>query len=705
MNLKRGLDLINPSPNTDHISNWQRIGSTDLPLVEDSVDAFNLENTQTSGRRSPIQLIPDRSSSIPSFSHNTADSPSRPMSQDSLSQFTQGLGELPAFKAGRYGYRKKYIRDYYGRRRRTYQRYKMNFAQRFMKAFNPRKYGFIVTPKGSMEAQAGTTYRSATDAQKAWRKANHFYGRGMYYGNGGYGQKLMRTLKRNRVGDFALQSAMKYAGSGNYNDLFPSQSNIDSSPSVQSVGDETGDLVITHTEYIGDIYGNELDESGKPVDFSSVKFILNPGMEKTFPWLSQLAANYQEYEFEQLIFKVTSSLSEVSSNNGQVGELLAVTQYKPSAPEFKNKTDVRHYQHYSRALTTESMTHGVECDPSKLPLQKESLYVRSQEIGPNESLNDYDWGYTQVCVHNTPASLANAAVGSLEVYYRVKLSKPIIKSSKGLSISKSIHTTGIMPSQKDITLSTSKLAFFSGALNNKAIEPKIESILYAVDDHLHIAPEDNQHIVAYLDNIAADYAAMENIMELDATGQNSDTLLKLTLPAHYSGFFKLKITVQHNSGRILSIPDIEYIWDIIVPVLYLGGAVETVNDIPFDFKSANTAPSVGTQNPIRQLGVGPATAETMNENESLLTWEIHFHASQATNKVDNTIAFCLAWPRVRSDGSACYMNYRHGIWATSMNMELEEYNPSFGTDEEDMEPIFETSRGKTGTFSEIYALG
>ena len=132
-------------------------------------------------------------------------------------------------------------------------------------------------------------------------------------------------------------------------------------------------MVITHTEYIGEVYGNGLidpgDSSSAPIPFESNKLILNPGMEKTFPWLSQIAANYQEYELEQLVFKFTPQLAEVSSNNGLVGQVLIVTQYKPQAAPFKNMDDVMHYNHYSKGKTTEDITYGVECDERKLPLQ------------------------------------------------------------------------------------------------------------------------------------------------------------------------------------------------------------------------------------------------------------------------------------------------------------------------------------------------
>jgi hypothetical protein len=327
-------------------------------------------------------------------------------------------------------------------------------------------------------------------------------------------KKFQKQMKKKKIGQMALDAAIEgakmYAGAGNYNDLFAEQTNTDSTPTVQTVSDETGDMVITHTEYIGEVYGNGLLANGSPNLFESNKLVLNPGMEKTFPWLSQIAQNYQEYEFDQLVFKYTPQLAEVSSNNGQVGQVLIVTQYKPNAGMFKDKSDVMNYNHYSIGKTTEDIHHGVECDPEKLPLQKATMYVRNQDLSADESINDFDWGFTQICVHNTPATLADASVGSLEVYYTVKLSKPIVKTSKGEGISTSVATTGINPPLRinDDSLEAAGITLYQGAHNNEAVQPRIRTLpIYANNQdqfELDYDPAINIHAITAIEGAVED---------------------------------------------------------------------------------------------------------------------------------------------------------------------------------------------------------
>lgn len=73
-------------------------------------------------------------------------------------------------------------------------------------------------------------------------------------------------------------------------------------------GDETGSICISNREYVGDIFAPSASGT-----FSVTPFPLNPGLEQSFPWLSQLAANYEEYEFIQLVFEFKSVFPNTAS--------------------------------------------------------------------------------------------------------------------------------------------------------------------------------------------------------------------------------------------------------------------------------------------------------------------------------------------------------------------------------------------------------
>jgi hypothetical protein len=206
-----------------------------------------------------------------------------------------------------------------------------------------------------------------------------------------------------------------------------------SAPKVRAVGDETGAIILTHREYIGDIYG-------PANNFSNQVFALNPGLNSVFPWLAQIASNYEEYEFKQLLFSFRSTTTDIgSSTTGQCGTVVMCTNYNASAQPFTDKQQMVEYAYAHSVKSTESMEHGVECDPKKLNHNK--LYVRNAPLGDNQDIKTYDHGLFQIAVCNSPSGFANNPIGELWVYYSVTLRKPKLFSGRGLDILGDYFTT------------------------------------------------------------------------------------------------------------------------------------------------------------------------------------------------------------------------------------------------------------------------
>ena len=130
---------------------------------------------------------------------------------------------------------------------------------------------------------------------KAWGAAKGWLGLGLYEGQGQYG---------------ATNSLI----SGSHR----------TPPRFGSVNDETGALIVSHREYIGDIFGP--DEASR--NFKNRTYALNPGIESTFPWLSQIAQNYEEYEFGQLVFEYKSTVNPSVSGDGQMGTIVMVRAFE-----------------------------------------------------------------------------------------------------------------------------------------------------------------------------------------------------------------------------------------------------------------------------------------------------------------------------------------------------------------------------------------
>ena len=120
----------------------------------------------------------------------------------------------------------------------------------------------------------GSSWKSATAAQRARRSKYGFTGKGMYYGGAGsyMTNMLGRQFNRTLAGQTPLGSAMKgvarsalnaakrkamsFVGQGAY----ASSNNLVaggglSVPTFSSATDETGALVVQHEEFVKDIYG------------------------------------------------------------------------------------------------------------------------------------------------------------------------------------------------------------------------------------------------------------------------------------------------------------------------------------------------------------------------------------------------------------------------------------------------------------------
>ncbi len=218
------------------------------------------------------------------------------------------------------------------------------------------------------------------------------------------------------------------AGSGLYTGrgLYQANNLIDGgrdSMTFESLDDETQSLIITHKEYVGDVFG---PASGA---FTNTSYALNPGLAQQFPFLSQFAANFDEYELIQMIWEFHSTIDSSASSNttGNTGTIIMATNYKSDALPFTSKEEMIQYHGGVSNRLTEDTMHGVECDPSKNAMGG-SKFVRTAPV-PNTDIKTYDSGVFQLAIQNCPVPFYNAQIGELWVYYKVKLSKPKLATS------------------------------------------------------------------------------------------------------------------------------------------------------------------------------------------------------------------------------------------------------------------------------------
>lgn len=325
-------------------------------------------------------------------------------------------------------------RTYKRKRRRT-------FAQRNYPASD---YYQLYVPRTDMSRNAfGTSWRSATDVQKANRKNYRMMGRG------GYKSILRKTRSGLRwgagmadaMGPQGAQAAhllraaagrgLYMGGRGDYivdddsntatNSLIGGSIDDESPqpPMFETIADETGALMVTHRETIQSIYGNP-----STTDFVNVTFSLNPGLTRTFPFLSQIAANFEEYEFVQLMFSyIPQTNFTLNSEDGQTGSVYMYTDYNAFDRPKRSPQEMIQSYGTTKGRALQRIEHGIECDPKKLSGDGHN-FVRVRGLAENEPITKYDHGLFQLAVDSTPSTVANQIIGTLQVTYKILLRKP-----------------------------------------------------------------------------------------------------------------------------------------------------------------------------------------------------------------------------------------------------------------------------------------
>lgn len=186
-------------------------------------------------------------------------------------------------------------------------------------------------------------------------------------------------------------------------------------------------VVISHREYIQDV------TSSTP--FIGENFALNPGIKQTFPWLSEIADNFEEWIPEAIIFefKTTSSNTVVNTTNSNpgLGTLIIATQYNSLNNDFGNKQQMENYENAVSTDPSRSLIHGIECAKGQTPVQP--MYVRKGELpivaGKSNDLRFYDLGKTTVATVGQQTN--NFVIGELWISYRIRFLKPRIQTGIG----------------------------------------------------------------------------------------------------------------------------------------------------------------------------------------------------------------------------------------------------------------------------------
>jgi len=139
-------------------------------------------------------------------------------------------------------------------------------------------------------------------------------------------------------------------------------------------------VVVEHREYIMDIFSAPTNGPAGSA-FNLQSFDIQPGLENTFPWLTQVAQGFQEYEIQGMIFEFKSLSADAvvgTNNSGALGSVIMATNYNAGAPNFTSKQEMLESEYSSDTKPSESIVHPIECKRSLTPVSR--LYVRTGSV-------------------------------------------------------------------------------------------------------------------------------------------------------------------------------------------------------------------------------------------------------------------------------------------------------------------------------------
>lgn len=211
---------------------------------------------------------------------------------------------------------------------------------------------------------------------------------------------------------------------------------------VNARDDLSGDITLSNREYVCTVTATwengAQDGSGNGVGaapFQKLMLNLNPtsrqtinGVEDspTFPFLSNIAKNFEMYEWEGLVFQYIPTTGEGGTNS--MGKIIMATNYDPLVQDtyFGTAAKMQNYDYATSCKPSIGMVHGIETDPDKRAVKQ--MYVSdTEDIGTvvKRSPEFETLGKFFLAIEGVPppTSGLTVQVGELWVTYKCKLTR------------------------------------------------------------------------------------------------------------------------------------------------------------------------------------------------------------------------------------------------------------------------------------------
>lgn len=191
---------------------------------------------------------------------------------------------------------------------------------------------------------------------------------------------------------------------------------------VPEMIDKKASNIIRHREYLGDLLSTT-----EP--FVNMTFDLNPGVKKTFPWLSFIANNYEQWKALGILVEIVTEASDYTDAVG-LGFVCMATQYNTQSEPFTDKTSMLNHDMAVSSKPSVNLVHPIECKPSENVLDE--LYTRAGEEPAGSDKRFYDLGRLNIAVGGQTAD--DVKIGEVWITYDMAFLTPKAQFASGVSI-------------------------------------------------------------------------------------------------------------------------------------------------------------------------------------------------------------------------------------------------------------------------------
>lgn len=187
-----------------------------------------------------------------------------------------------------------------------------------------------------------------------------------------------------------------------------------------SFGKDGVSIRMKYREFLGDVSTGTVAGA-----FTNYTYPINPGLRSTFPYLSQLANNFDLYCVKGIVFEYISSASPYLATSA-LGTVIASTEPNSEAPAYTSKFQMENSACSISTRIDKNLMYGIECALGSNP--QNCYYVRSG--ASTLPLTTTDIGNFQIAVAPGTGVPTSTVVGELWVTYDIELSRPSINLSR-----------------------------------------------------------------------------------------------------------------------------------------------------------------------------------------------------------------------------------------------------------------------------------